>query len=469
MNATARTDLHYAPLTEVAAEIRAGRLGPVELARHTLDRIERLDPQLHAYARTLPEQALAQAAAAEKLAARGEWLGPLHGVPVAVKDNCFTAGVVTANGQAIHAGFKPDHDATVVRKLREAGAILIGKLQLTEGAFGDHHETITPPVNPWSTALWTGVSSSGSGVATAAGLCFGSLGSDTGGSIRFPSAANGVTGVKPTWGRVSRHGVWAFAASMDHVGPMARSAADAALLLGVIAGADHDDPTASAQPVPDYTDARTADANGLRIGIDPAYATGDVDAVTAAALLAALQALRDAGASVREITLPDVAPLNEGWISFAGVEAAAAHEATFPAQKAQYGQALAGLIEHGHQVSGIALQKILMQRLAFRGAFEALFGEVDLVVMPVTPDAGLTVERMATLGTDMVGVLRHIRFTAPYDMSGHPTITLPCGQTQQGTPIGFQLVAPLMREDLLFRGAVAFQDATAWHLAHPPL
>ncbi len=463
MNAT---DLYYASLTDVAASIRAGTLGPLELMRHTLARIERLDPRLHAFARTMPDQALAQAGEAERLAAGGQWLGPLHGVPVAVKDNCFTRGVVTANGQAIHDAFVPPEDATVVRRLREAGAIVVGKLNMTESAFSDHHETIAAPVNPWGEALWTGVSSSGSGVATAAGLCFGAIGSDTGGSIRFPSAANGLTGVKPSWGRVSRHGVFELAASMDHVGPMARSAADAALMLGVIAGADAADPTASALPVPDYLQA-TPGLPGLRIGLDPAYATDDVDAATSAALLAAVQVLREGGAEIRAVSVPEVLPVNAGWLAFAAVEAAAAHEATFPGQRAGYGAALAQLLDLGHQVSGIALQKILMQRLVFRGAFEALFTQVDVVVMPVTPDAGLARARMATLGTDPVGVLRHIRFTAPYDMSGHPTITLPCGRTAAGTPIAFQLVAPLMREDLLFRAALAFQQASSWHLAHP--
>src|SRR5207237_7080383 len=179
-------------------------------------------------------------------------LSQLHGVPIAVKDLCWTEGIATAAGMPLHRDFVPSVDATVVRKLREAGAVLLGKLQLTEGAFADHHPDIAPPVNPWHRDHWSGASSSGSGVATAAGLCFGSLGSDTGGSIRFPSAANGVTGLKPTWGRVSRFGCFELAASLDHIGPMARSAVDCGAILGAIAGADPKDLTAVLERVPDY-------------------------------------------------------------------------------------------------------------------------------------------------------------------------------------------------------------------------
>ena len=201
-----------------------------------LQRIERLDPALKSYALVTPEIAIAQAREADRMLGRRQILSQLHGVPIAVKDLCFTEGIATASGMPLHRDFVPRIDATAVRKLREAGAVLLGKLQLTEGAFADHHPAIAPPVNPWHADHWSGASSSGSGVATAAGLCFGSLGSDTGGSIRFPSAANANTGLKPTWGRVSRHGCFELAASLDHIGPMCRSAADAAIMLGADRG-----------------------------------------------------------------------------------------------------------------------------------------------------------------------------------------------------------------------------------------
>lgn len=236
-------DLHYLEIAALAPLIRARKLSPVELTEAMLTRVAALDRQLHAYTRVTAEQAREEARVAETQIMRGEYRGPLHGIPLALKDLFWTKGVATAAGTTVHADFVPNEDATVVRRLREAGAIILGKLQLTEGAFAIHHPSITPPVNPWDADHWCGASSSGSGVATAAGLCFASLGSDTGGSIRFPCAANGLTGLKPTWGRVSRHGAFELAALLDHVGPIARSAADARLLFDAIEGHDPLDPT----------------------------------------------------------------------------------------------------------------------------------------------------------------------------------------------------------------------------------
>ena len=222
------TELHYLELTELAARIRTGEVSPMSVTRAQLDRIAALDGALGSYALVMADVAMAQAETAEAEIVAGRYRGPLHGVPIAVKDLCWTKGFATAAGMAIHKDFRPGEDATVVRRLKEAGAVLLGKLQLTEGAYSDHHPSVTPPRNPWNAEYWPGISSSGSGTATAAGLCYGSLGSDTGGSIRWPSAANGVTGLKPSWGRVSRHGVFELAATLDHVGPITRSAADAA-------------------------------------------------------------------------------------------------------------------------------------------------------------------------------------------------------------------------------------------------
>ncbi len=261
------TDLHYLSLDEVARRLKARDVSSVEATGALLERIARIDPRLMSYATVTPERALDDARRLDAETAAGRSRGPLHGVPIAVKDLCDTAGVPTAAGMAIRARHVPDSDATVVARLKQAGAVILGKLQMTEGAYGLHHPKVVPPLNPWNAAYWTGVSSSGSGVATAAGLCFGSLGSDTGGSIRFPSTMNGLSGLKPTWGRVSRAGVFPLAESLDHVGPMCRSALDVALMLGVIAGADPDDPTASPRPVPDYVASIGAGVKGKRLGV----------------------------------------------------------------------------------------------------------------------------------------------------------------------------------------------------------
>ena len=331
---------HYLELTELSRRLHARAISPVEATTAELTRIERLDGQLKSYAHMMAEAALIQARAAEAEIMRGEIRGPLHGVPIAVKDLCWTQGVPTAAGMTIYKDFRPTGDATVVRKLYAAGAIILGKLQLTEGAYADHHPQIPPPVNPWNAAHWPGASSSGSGVATAAGLCYGSLGSDTGGSIRFPSAANGVTGLKPTWGRVSRYGVFELAATLDHIGPMARSAADCGAILGVIAGNDPNDPTAVLDPVPNYLAGMTRGLHGLRIGVDHAWNTDRVDGTTVDAVAAALATVRDLGGDIREVKFPDVDQTITDWFPLCGVEAAIAHEATYPARKSEYGPAL---------------------------------------------------------------------------------------------------------------------------------
>src|ERR1700682_2289333 len=272
-------DLHYCELVEIGQRIQKRELSPVEATQAQLDRIARLDGQLKSYAYVMASSALEQAHAAEREIGSGKVRGPLHGVPIAVKDLCWTKDAPTAAGMRIYRDNRPTQDATVVARLKEAGAVILGKLQLTEGAYADHHPDIDPPRNPWDATLWPGASSSGSGVATAAGLCYGSLGSDTGGSIRFPSAANSVTGVKPTWGRVSRHGIFPLAESLDHIGPMARSAADAAAVLGIIAGTDANDPTSLLAPVPDYLAEIGGGLRGVRIGIDATFNAGGVEDV----------------------------------------------------------------------------------------------------------------------------------------------------------------------------------------------
>src|SRR5688500_10044353 len=250
-------DVHYFDITELGSLLAQREISSREVTRALLDRIAALDSRLHSYSLLMPDSALAEADAADAEMASGQVRGPLHGVPIAVKGLVWTKSCPTSAGMAVLKEFRPHADATVVRRLREAGAVILGKLQLTEGAYSDYHPSITPPQNPWNAAYWPGISSSGSAVATAAGLCFGSLGSDTGGSIRWPSAAHALAGLKPTWGRVSRHGVFELAASLDHVGTIARSAADAGLLLQTIAGSDPADPTALLDSVPNYLAAAT--------------------------------------------------------------------------------------------------------------------------------------------------------------------------------------------------------------------
>ena len=369
-------------LVEIGQRVQAKQLSSAEVTQAVLDRIARLDGRLKSYATLTADLALTQAKQADIEIGRGAIRGPLHGVPIAVKDLCNTKGIPTAAGMMIYKGHRPDNDATVVTRLREAGAVLLGKLQMTEGAFGQHHPSIDPPVNPWSAAHWTGVSSSGSGVATAAALCYGSLGTDTLGSIRFPSTMNGVTGLKPSWGRVSRAGVFALAQSMDHVGPMTRCAADAAVMLGAIASADLDDPTAVHEPVPDYLAGISGGVRGLRIGIDRSLIATGADADMQRVTEEAAAVLTQIGAVLRDVNFPSPDAIVRDARALCSVEAAVAHEATYPSRAAEYGPVLSQALEAGRALDGLAVAKILLRREAFRGQLNALFRGIDLLIMP---------------------------------------------------------------------------------------
>jgi amidase len=461
-------EIHYLSLDEVARRLQARTLTSVDATQAILERVDRLDPKLKSYATLTRERALADAAERDAETAAGTSRGPLHGVPMAVKDLCNTEGVATAAGMAIHRANVPIEDATVVARLKAKGAVILGKLQMTEGAYGAHHPSIPAPLNPWNPAYWTGSSSSGSGAATAAGLCFASLGSDTGGSIRFPSTMNGLTGLKPTWGRVSRAGIFPLAESLDHIGPMTRSALDCAIMLGVIAGADERDPTAVTLPVPDYAATITEGVRGKRIG-RPANLAG-LDDDGRRALDGAIEVLGKAGATIVDVALPagfDQAAVD--WVPLCAVECAIAHEATYPARAGEYGGVLAGLIDVGRRLSGTEVAHLQLRRAAVTGALNRLLASVDLLLMPVMPRAVWSLDALATAGRDPETVGMRLRYTAPFDMSGHPTLTLPGGMTRDGMPVGFQIVSRAFGEAGILAAGHAYQQATNWHLEHPPL
>ncbi|MGE5151998.1 MAG: amidase, partial [Rhodospirillaceae bacterium] len=446
----------------------ARQLSSIDLTRSVLDRIGRIDPRRKGFAMLTPERALADSAARDAETAAGRSRGALHGVPIAVKDLCNTEGVPTAAGMMIHRSNIPTADATVVARLKAQGAVILGKLQMTEGAFGSHHPSIAAPINPWNEAYWTGVSSSGSGVATAAGLCYASLGSDTGGSIRFPSTMNGLSGLKPTWGRVSRAGVFPLAESLDHIGPMCRSALDCAIVLGAIAGADERDPTAAPLPVPDYAATIANGVAGKRIGRPTNLK--DLDDDGSRALDGAVEVLAKAGAKILDVALP--AGFNEAaldWVPLCAVECAIAHEATYPSRAAEYGPVLAGLIDAGRRLSGTELAHLQVRRAAIAGGLNKLLASVDLLLVPVMPQAVWSLQGLAAAGRDADTVAARLRFTAPFDMSGHPTLTLPGGMTSEGMPVGFQIVGSAFAEAAILSAGHAYQQATDWHLRRPPL
>lgn len=461
--------LALAELTEVAALLHAGKLSPVELAGIMLDRIAAHDGALKSYQHVMADSALAEARQAETEIAKGHIRGKLHGVPVAVKDLCWTADAPTLAGMAINCSIRPPEDGTVVERLREGGAVILGKLAMTEGAYAGYHPEMPVPVSPWDPEGWPGASSSGSGAATAAGLCFGAIGSDTGGSIRFPSAANGVTGLKPTWGRVSRYGAFELGATLDHLGPMTRSAADAAAMLGVIAGPDPKDPTTLGAPVPDYLNGIDAGVVGVRIGIAPAFMALGTDAETAKAIEAARQILADLGGTIVEVEFPDARQILIDWFPQCAVEAAVAHESTYPSRRDEYGPILSSFLDLSAEVTAADMQRIALRRLAFKGLVEALFADIDLLLLPVQGMAGPSMTDILKAAAADPVIADLLRFSCPFNMTGHPTITLPAGFTAGGRPIGVQLVGRSLEEALLCRAGHAFQGATDWHKRRPAL
>jgi amidase len=461
-------DIHFETLTRISERIRNRELTSAEVTAAMLARIKAIDGQYRSYTTVLADRALARAEAADRELAKNIWRGPLHGVPIAVKDLCNTTFAPTGSGTMMMRNWTPDHNATVVDRLEQGGAVILGKLSMTEGAYTSHHPDNPGPLNPWNKDHWVGSSSTGSGVATAAGLCYGSLGSDTGGSIRFPSATCGLTGIKPTWGRVSRYGVFPLAASLDHVGPMTRSAGDAAAILGVIAGADPNDPTALRAPVPDYMAELGGNIRGVTIGIDRNFVSNGIDNEVVGALKEAELVLASFGARIREVKFPATDDLVRGWIPFCSVETAIAHKATYPEKAAEYGPDLAALIDQGRGMTAFELGEIYHERLAFSGALKALFEEVDLLLIPTMPVPVPSLTRMTEYGQDPSVLLRILRFTAPFDFSGSPTITLPNGIDRGGIPLSMQLVGRHVSEDLLCRAGHAYQRVTDWHTRRSP-
>ena len=472
-----RGPVHYLSLWEVSRMIEAGEISPVELTQMLLDRIRTLDVRLHSYATVMADEALASARAAEREIQSGNYRGPLHGVPIAVKDLCYTKGIPTRGGLKVLDGFIPEFDASVVAKLKAAGAVLLGKLTTTEGAMVGYHRDFDIPVNPWGEELWAGVSSSGSGVATAAGLCFASLGTDTGGSIRFPSTANGIVGLKPTYGRVSRYGVLPLAESLDHVGPMTRSVRDAAIVFEAIAGHDLNDPTSLDAPVPRMLDEIGRGVEGVRIGFDRAYALDRVEPGLASAIEVAVGELERLGAEVVGVQVPDVTAVLAAWPVVCAAEAAQAHRETFPSRADEYGSYFREFLGFGASVGEAELADARRVGKEFSDRFRAVLSSVDAVLSPAggrpfTVPSGIQYGSMTEWNQLMANsVLANEKpftsFTFPHNFAGTPTLTLPCGLSAEGLLYTMQFAGNPLSEAMLCRIGQAYEAATPWHERHP--
>lgn len=452
-------DLAQRSIKSASDLLRTRQASPVDLVRACLDQIQKHQADLNAYITITADQALAQARIAEDEIRRGKWRGPLHGIPLALKDNIDTAGVRTTGASQLFKDRVPAEDAEVVRRLKNAGVILLGKLNLHEFAGGGTSAVsyFGPVHNPWNPALTPGGSSGGPGAAVAALQCFGSLGTDTAGSIRIPASYCGIVGLKPTYGRASIRGIIPLAWSLDHVGPMTRTVEDAAILLNAIAGYDELDPTTVDVPTADYTRALTMPTAKLRIGIPrtPFYDALHPD--VGKAMDVALGILRKITASIEDVVLPQV---NSGPVLVA--EAYAYHRRYFDKTPELYQPGLRALLQRGSEVQAEPYANSLRAVSSSRREIRQLFSKIDLLVLPTMADPPFKVEE---------GLTRNVsaRNTSVFDAFGIPMISVPCGFTASGLPIGLQIGGPPWAEFAVLSLASAYERATDWHSHHPNL
>ena len=461
-------DVTRLSIAEAADLIRRKKLSPVELTEACLQRIGSVDARLRAFITVTRQEALATAQQAASAIAHGNYKGPLHGIPLALKDLFDTATVRTTAGSKIMADRVPAEDAEAAARLKAAGAVILGKLNMHEFAYGatgvNPHYGATR--NPWDPGRISGGSSSGAGAAVAAGMTLGALGTDTGGSVRIPSALCGITGLKPTYGRVSRRGVVPLSWALDHVGPMARSAADAAIVLRVIAGHDPGDETSSDEPVPDYAKMLEGHGlKGLRVGVPREYFFDDVDTEVLSAVRGAISTLEELGAQVSDVSLPhiDEAPAAVNAIMLP--EALAYHRRWLAERPQDYGEDVRRRLEMGllyPTVSYIEAQRL--RSLIAEEWRERVFDRVDLLAVPTTPMPAPRLEE-----ADVEATLTLVRFTSPFNLAGLPAVSVPCGFTSGGLPIGLQLVGRWFEEGTVLRAAHAYQQATDWHKRAPEL
>jgi aspartyl-tRNA(Asn)/glutamyl-tRNA(Gln) amidotransferase subunit A len=458
------TDPTTLSIAEAQRLIRSGALSPLELVEAYLERIGRFDDRLNAFVTVTGERALARARELEEELARGRWRGPLHGIPLALKDNIDTAGVLTTAASAVYADRVPDEDAEVVTRLEEAGAVIVGKLNMHEFAYGGTSAfTHTGPVrNPWDADRIAGGSSGGSGAAVAARLCAGALGTDTGGSVRIPAAHCGIAGLKPTYGLASIRGIIPLSVSLDHVGPMCRTVADTALMLQALAGYDPRGIASIRAEVPDYASALRRRTSSLRLGVPRTPYFDDLDPQIAEAVERALGVLSDLTASTRDVELPALPQARP-----VAVESYAYHADLLEESRELYEASTLARIEPGAEVPATEYAQALYQLKLVRKAIARVFDDVDLLVTPTLPILPVAIEAARESPLEATRIL--IRNTAPFNSYGIPGITVPCGFSREGLPIGLQICGRALGEVDVLALAHAYEQATDWHGRIPPL
>lgn len=460
-------DVSRLTLADAAGEIKRRNVSPLELVEACIQRAEALDPELNAYFTRTFESAREEARVAGEEIARGKRRSPLHGIPFALKDLFETAGVRTTAGSHLRDSYVPAEDAFVVTLLRRAGAVFLGKLNMHEWALGatNVNSHYPSPRNPWDPERITGGSSGGSALAIATGMALGTLGSDTGGSIRIPAALCGVTGLKPTYGRVSLRGVVPLSWTLDHAGPIARTALDCALILQEAACFDPLDPSSADEPVPDYRAALTPRLGDVTIGVPANFFFDEtaVQAEVAAAVQEGIRALERRGAAVREVEVPLIAEAARANGTILLADAAAYHEANIRDHADAIDGTVLARLRNGAEISALAYARARRTQAEFKAALRSLFGEVDLLVMPTTPDVA---PRFPNGDSPMASVAL-TRNTGPFNIAGLPALSVPCGFSSEGLPIGMMIVGRWWEEALVLRAGYAYQHETDWHTRVP--
>jgi len=464
--------IYYMTLIEISKMIKSKDISSTELTQLMLNRIATVDKYLNSFITVMGESALSSAKELDEELKAGKYRGPLHGVPIAVKDLLFTIEAPTTGGHAFRTDFVPDYNSTVINKLHVAGAVILGKLNLTEGAMGGYNPAFKIPVNPWG-PFHPGESSSGSGVATAAGLCFCSIGTDTGGSIREPALVNGVVGLRPTYGLVSRYGVLPLSESMDSVGPITRSVEDAAIMLNAISGYDPNDPVSLQVEIPDTTGSLKSGIKNIRIGVDKDYIRDGLDTWLSSAILEAVDTLAKLGAQIVSIELPGKKEeWDAAWFLICGKEAVLSHKATYPSRRDEYGNFFRDFLDYGNSITDVQYEAALKYRKNLSNQFKDVFLQVDAIVTPTGGMPGVKSEKV--MYGPMSGWDQYLpefgwHFTELANMIGIPALAMPCGMAKNGAPPGMQLLGDKLSEPLLCRIGYSLEQATNWNKQHPKI
>ena len=470
----ADSELALLSLESAAELLRKRQISPVELMDAVLARVQRLNPHLNAFITVARESAQARAKLAEKEITTGNHRGPLHGIPVALKDNIVTEGIRTTAGSKFFSASENSPEATISKRLRRAGAIVIGKTNLHEFAYGvtTNNPHFGPTRNPWGLGCIPGGSSGGSAAALAAGMAFAAVGTDTGGSIRIPSALCGVIGLKPTYGRVSCFGVVPVARTLDHAGPMARTVADAAIMLKAIAGYDPLDPATVCKSVPDYRAALQGEIKGVILASPREYFFDHIDPEVREVVQHALHNLEDMGATIEEIRLLDFAETVAPSTHIAFAEATQYHQSAgfFPSRADDYGCDVRERLAAGMEVKATDYLRALEIRSAFSKRMDTLFEKIQAILVPAAPIPAPRIgeDTIVIDGVEETVRLALIRMNRPANLTGHPAISVPCGFTRAGLPVGLQMIGPRWDEGGLLRVAHAYEQATEWHNCSPP-